>query len=361
MSVCIYQGGADEVWSSGVGRALEHQAAALKEAGLPLVEKIPPAGPESRACVVHLNTTRPGALLAAARAHARGCKVVYYGHRTAETARWGSRLMAPLVRRWLALCYRQGDLVITPSVYASRVLAGYKIGRPIYTLSNGIDTGFFRPDAAAGARFRERYCLAEGQQCVISVGHWSARKGLPEFTELARRMPEVRFIWFGRAGEGRLTDAVREAMDAAPGNVLFAGYVPADELRDAYCGADAFVFLSHQETEGISVLEALACGTPTLVRDIPVYDNWLEEGKSVYKADSLTAFARKLQDILDGHLPSLREGGLAVAQARSLYQIGQALCRIYASSGLLEAAKTTPEQARALPRPTFRQKAGIHP
>ena len=330
MSVCIYQGGADEVWSSGVGRALEHQAAALKEAGLPLVEKIPPAGPESRACVVHLNTTRPGALLAAARAHARGCKVVYYGHRTAETARWGSRLMAPLVRRWLALCYRQGDLVITPSVYASRVLAGYKIGRPIYTLSNGIDTGFFRPDAA-------------------------------EFTELARRMPEVRFIWFGRAGEGRLTDAVREAMDAAPGNVLFAGYVPADELRDAYCGADAFVFLSHQETEGISVLEALACGTPTLVRDIPVYDNWLEEGKSVYKADSLTAFARKLQDILAGHLPSLREGGLAVAQARSLYQIGQALCRIYASSGLLEAAKTTPEQARALPRPTFRQKARIHP
>ena len=109
-------------------------------------------------------------------------------------------------------------------------------------------------------------------------------------------------------------------MDAAPGNVLFAGYVPADELRDAYCGADAFVFLSHQETEGISVLEALACGTPTLVRDIPVYDNWLEEGKSVYKADSLTAFARKLQDILDGHLPSLREGGLAVAQARSLYR-----------------------------------------
>ena len=97
------------------------------------------------------------------------------------------------------------------------------------------------------------------------------------------------------------------------------------------------------------------------MRDIPVYDNWLEEGKSVYKASSTGLFARKLEDLLAGHLPSLREGGLAVAQARSLYQIGQALCRIYASSGLLEAAKTTPEQARALPRPTFRQKARIHP
>lgn len=360
MSVCIYRGGAGAVRTSGVGRALEHQAAALKEAGLPVVGELPPAGPESRACVVHLNTTRPGTLLAAARAHARGCKVVYYGHRTAETVRWRSRLLAPLLRRWLALCYRQGDLVITPSVYASRVLAGYKIGRPIYTLSNGIDTDFFRPDPAAGARFRERYCLAEGQQCVISVGHWSARKGLPEFTELARRMPQVRFIWFGRAEEGHLPDEIRAAMDAAPGNVLFAGYVPADELRDAYCGADAFVFLSHQETEGISVLEALACGTPTIVRDIPVYDNWLEDGKSVYKAGSLGQFAQQLQDLLAGHLPSLREGGLAVAQARSLYQIGQALCRIYASSGLMDAARTTPEQARAMPS-ILRQKARMRP
>ena len=360
MSVCIYRGGAGAVRTSGVGRALEHQAAALKEAGLPVVGKLPPAGPESRACVVHLNTTRPGTLLAAARAHARGCKVVYYGHRSAETVRWRSRLLARLLRRWLALCYRQGDLVITPSVYASRVLAGYKIGRPIYTLSNGIDTDFFRPDPAAGARFRERYCLAEGQQCVISVGHWSARKGLPEFTELARRMPQVRFIWFGRAEEGHLPDEIRAAMDAAPGNVLFAGYVPADELRDAYCGADAFVFLSHQETEGISVLEALACGTPTIVRDIPVYDNWLEDGKSVYKAGSLGQFAQELQDLLAGHLPSLREGGLAVAQARSLYQIGQALCRIYASSGLMDAARTTPEQARAMPS-ILRQKARMRP
>ena len=360
MSVCIYRGGAGAVRTSGVGRALEHQAAALKEAGLPVVGELPPAGPESRACVVHLNTTRPGTLLAAARAHARGCKVVYYGHRTAETVRWRSRLLAPLLRRWLALCYRQGDLVITPSVYASRVLAGYKIGRPIYTLSNGIDTDFFRPDPAAGARFRERYCLAEGQQCVISVGHWSARKGLPEFTELARRMPQVRFIWFGRAEEGHLPDEIRAAMDAAPGNVLFAGYVPADELRDAYCGADAFIFLSHQETEGISVLEALACGTPTIVRDIPVYDNWLEDGKSVYKAGSLGQFAQELQDLLAGHLPSLREGGLAVAQARSLYQIGQALCRIYASSGLMDAARTTPEQARDLPS-ILRQKARMRP
>ena len=345
MSVCIYQGGYDTVRKSGVGKALEHQAAALKSAGLPLVAEIPPAGPEARACVVHLNTVLPSAPLAAARAHARGCKVVYYGHSTMEDFRnsfFGSNLLAPLFKRWLIFCYRQGDLVITPSVYSRRILMGYKIGRPIYTLPNGIDTGFFKPDPARGARFRERYGLAEGQKCVISVGHWMVRKGLPDFVELARRMPEVRFIWFGQTDQKLLTEEIRTALDSAPGNVLFAGYVGAEEL----CA-----FLSHEETEGIVVLEALACGIPTIVRDIPVYDNWLEDGKSVYKAADLSGFETKIRQMLEGHLPSLREGGMAVAEARSLTQIGEALCRIYASGGFLDAARTSPEEARTRKKP----------
>lgn len=179
MSVCIYQGGYNTVRKSGVGKALEHQAAALKSAGVPLVGEIPPAGPQAKGCVVHLNTVLPDAPLAAARAHARGCKVVYYGHSTMEDFRnsfFGSNLLAPLFKRWLIFCYRQGDVVITPSVYSRRILMGYKIGRPIYTLSNGIDTGFFKPDPDRAARFRAKYGLAEGQKCVISVGHWMVRK-----------------------------------------------------------------------------------------------------------------------------------------------------------------------------------------
>lgn len=348
MSVCIYRGGYETVRRSGVGKALEHQTAALQSVGLPLVDAIPPAGPAAKGCVVHLNTVLPGAPLAAARAHARGCKVVYYGHSTMEDFRnsfFGSNLLAPLFKRWLIFCYRQGDVVITPSVYSRRILMGYKIGRPIYALSNGIDTGFFHPDADRAARFRARYGLAEGQKCVISVGHWMVRKGLPDFVELARRMPEVRFIWFGQTAETLLTDEVRRAMDAAPGNVLFAGYVNAEELCDAYCGADAFAFLSYEETEGIVVLEALACGIPTIVRDIPVYANWLVDGKSVYKAASTGEFEEKLRDMLSGHLPSLQAGGMAVAEARSLGQIGQALCRIYAAGGFLDAAKACPQKA----------------
>ena len=93
------------------------------------------------------------------------------------------------------------------------------------------------------------------------------------------------------------------------------------------------------------VLEALACGIPTIVRDIPVYANWLVDGKSVYKAASTGEFEEKLRDMLSGHLPNLQAGGMAVAEARSLGQIGQALCRIYAAGGFLDAAKACPQKA----------------
>lgn len=342
MGVCIYMGGYDTVKTSGVGKALEHQRAALQAVGIPLVEDIPPAGPKAKNCVVHLNTVLPVTRFAAVRAHARGCKIIYYGHSTMEDFKnsfTGSNLVAPLFKRWICGCYNNGDVIITPSEYSKNILQSYGLKKPIYALSNGIDTRFFHPSAERAARFRARYELAPGQKCVISVGHWMVRKGLPDFVELARRMPEVRFLWFGHTDAALLTVEIRAAMAHAPSNVTFAGFADAEQICDAYCGADAFAFLSHEETEGIVVLEALACGTPTLVRDIPVYSSWLKHGESVYMDTDLDGFERQLRGMLDGSLPSLKEGGHAVADSRSLRAIGESLCRIYEENGFLAQAR----------------------
>lgn len=83
--------------------------------------------------------------------------------------------------------------------------------------------------------------------------------------------------------------------------------------------------MSHEETEGIVVLEALACGMPTIVRDIPVYDGWLRDGDNVYKADSDEDFAVKTRAVLDGKLPSLTEAGRDTALERSYGNIAEKL------------------------------------
>ena len=167
------------------------------------------------------------------------------------------------------------------------------------------------------------------------MGHTIARKGLPDFLALARRMPAVRFLWFGWTDPRLLPSDIQTAIKSAPANVSFPGFVDRERLREAYCGADAFAFLSHEETEGIVVLEALACGVPTVVRDIPVYTGWLEHGKTIYKASNIEGFQRIVMGILDRTLPDLTMAGRAVAGERSLEAVGVRLREIYRQQRIL--------------------------
>ena len=265
MSIYLYRGGEKLVGRSGVGQAIRHQAECLSRCGLPVTDRF---APDTDA--VHINTVLPDAVVTALLARLRGRKVVWYGHSTMEDFRGsfrGSDLLAPLFRRWLTFCYGLGDVVLTPTPYSRRLLAGYGLRKPVYSLSNGVDVDFFHPDAAAKDTFRKRYHLGANEKTVISVGHTIARKGLPEFLELARRMPDVRFLWFGWTDPRLVPAAITRAIRNAPPNVLFPGFVDRERLREAYQGADVFAFLSHEETEGIVVLEALACGTQVLCYD----------------------------------------------------------------------------------------------
>ena len=337
MRIYIYRGGERLVDKSGVGQAIRHQEACLRRAGIATTDRW-----TADASAIHVNTVLPDSVAAALAARLRGRKVIWYGHSTMEDFRnsfRGSNLLAPLFRRWITFCYGLGDVVLTPSEYARDLLEGYGLKRPVYNISNGVDTSYFRPDLSLRASFRKRYGLGEGEQCVISVGHTIARKGLPEFLELAGRMPDVRFLWFGWTDPRLLPAEIRQAMETAPANVRFPGFVDRERLREAYCGADVFAFLSREETEGIVVLEALACGIPTVVRDIPVYHSWLKHGENIYKSSNLDEFQQIVMGLLDHSLPDMTPAGRKVAEARSLEAVGERLREIYQKEQILPASR----------------------
>lgn len=333
MQVNLYAGCFSLVKRSGVGQAILHQKDMLERSGVRITNRL--SEPSE---AVHFNTVFPDSFVASLIARRQKKAVVYYGHSTMEDFKNSfqySNLFAPLFKQWIIRCYESGDLIITPTEYSKKLLRSYGIRKPIYSLSNGVDTDFFAPSAERRAAFRERYGLLPEDKAVISVGHYIERKGLPDFIELAREMPRTRFFWFGYTNLNLVPKSIRTAIKNAPENLCFPGYVKREELRDAYCGCDLFDFMSTEETEGIVVLEALACGIPTIVRDIPVYEDWLEDGVNVYKAKDFRTFAEKTECILNRRLPDITGAGLQVAQARRISEMGKKLMAIYEREHIL--------------------------
>jgi len=112
-------------------------------------------------------------------------------------------------------------------------------------------------------------------------------------------------------------------------NLVFAGYVEPDILKGAYSGCNLYLFPTLEETEGIPIIEACAARIPALIREIPVFSEWLEDGKNVYKAKNIDEFEEKIKKILEGKLPDLTEEAYKVAVARDIKKVGKKLIGIY--------------------------------
>lgn len=277
--------------------------------------------PEEDYDVLHLNTVFPSDYRMAKKAKKQGKKVVYHAHSTEEDFRnsfVGANLAAPLFKWWITKCYETGDLILTPTNYSRSLLEQYGITKPIRVISNGVDTDLFQKNALDREAFREKYGFHNSDKIVMSVGLLFERKGILDFVELAKRMPQYQFVWFGDTPEIQIPHRVRAALHTKLPNLHFMGYIPREELRMAYNSCDLFFFSSYEETEGIVVLEALASQIPVLLRDIPVYADWLEEGRDVYKGRDNIDFSMRIVQILENQLPTLVWDGWNRARERDL-------------------------------------------
>ena len=327
MKILIYSKDYNLVRESGVGKAIDHQIKALKLVGadFTLDEK-------DDFDIVHINTVMPASFLFAEKAKMNNKGVIYHAHSTKEDFKNSflfSNQLAPSFKMWLVACYNKGDLILTPSEYSKKLLEEYKIKRPIEVVSNGIDLDFWKEKERDRNRFYVKYGLDKKKKSIISVGLFIRRKGIIDFVELAKRLPQYEFVWFGKLDLKVVPEEVRAAVTTKLDNLHFPGYVNSDKLREAYCGSDLYIFPTYEETEGIVLLEALACKTDIIVKDIEIYKKDFEDGVNIYKAKDVDEFEKKIVRFLDGDLKSLKDKGYEVAEDRSILKTGEKLMKYY--------------------------------
>ncbi len=143
------------------------------------------------------------------------------------------------------------------------------------------------PNGIDFPRFSRRYPplpqLADDRPTVLFVGRLEKRKGLKfllrAWPKVLERQPNARLVVVGRGRplEGYRRFAARQGWSAE--DVLFAGYVPAEDLPRYYQACDVFCAPNTgQESFGIVLLEAMAAGAPIVASDIPGYKDVLTHG-----------------------------------------------------------------------------------
>ncbi len=329
MKILLYAEGLKTIGKSGLGKAIKHQMKALEDENIDYT-----LNPKDDYDILHINTWFLKSYFMAKRAKRKGKKIVYHAHSTEEDYKNGfilAKQTSKLIKWWLIKCYSLGDVIITPTIYSKNLLEGYKglENKKIYAISNGVELDFFIKNKKYGEEFRKKYGYTENDKVIVGIGLYIERKGIVDFVELAKRMPEYKFIWFGYSPLAVATEPVRKAVNTKLDNLTFAGYVERDMIRAALNGCNLYLFPTFEETEGIPIIEAISCGTDAIIRDIPIFDGWLEDGKNVYKAKDVDDFEFKIKEFMSGKLKSVSKNAYSVAIERDQKNIGKQLKSVY--------------------------------
>jgi glycosyltransferase involved in cell wall biosynthesis len=244
------------------------------------------------------------------------CAIVphLFGTTAFEEASWPVATVVWAAERPLAWAYRRaGFHAISESTQSDLVSRGVPPGR-IRVIHPGVDSRHFTP-APGGRR--------AATPTFLYVGRLKRYKGIGlaiQALSVARRQrPDLRLDIAGtgdhRAELERLAAGL--GLDKA---VVFHGFASDERKIDLMRGAWANVFPSPKEGWGITVVEAAACGTPSLASDSPGLRDSVRHGETGYLVPhgDVEALAARMVELADSPLLVARMGGRARQFAEGL-------------------------------------------
>jgi glycosyltransferase involved in cell wall biosynthesis len=274
---------------------------------------------ELRLDVAQAQTVGAMGMLARRVAQAQGIPLVY-AHHSMYPAYAGSesadaQLVPSLVRTYTKWFASRADAILAPTPKVKRLLADWGVEVPVHVLPTGVDRAVFHSNAAAGRRVRGRLGIADDRVVLLVVSRLVREKNLDflldAFRLVARTVPRA-FLLVAGEGPHRAHLERRAHRLGIGGRTIFAGLVPHEEVASVYQAADLFVFPSVIESQGLVVLEALACGLPVVALKDEAYAEFVRDGVTGRLVTPRTpaAFAAAARQLA-------RDGELRARQARA--------------------------------------------
>ncbi|MFN8439696.1 MAG: glycosyltransferase [Caldilineaceae bacterium] len=205
---------------------------------------------------------------------------------------------------WSAMLavYNQLSAVSTPTETAAAILRSQRIHVPVTAISCGVELERFHPRPTLDRlEIRQKYKIAADKLIFLYVGRIDREKDLDV---LLRGWSQVTGgnIQLVLAGKGGFRPELEKMVEeyGLGDSVIFAGFVPDEDLPFLLNSADIFAMPSHAELQSIATLEAMASGLPILAADARALPELVKPGINGYLFSAGNAFdvARKIRTLI---------------------------------------------------------------
>ncbi len=203
------------------------------------------------------------------------------------TMSWGSDLLlrskrSPWMRMATAYTLARTDILLADCRTVADEAARWDFPKErIVQFPWGVDLDNFSPENANEAGRALRKDLGWEESFIILCNRtWAPIYGVDvlakSFVEASREISALRLIL---AGTGPQADRIRKILQPVKDKVWFPGRVKRERMPGLYGAADLYISPSHSDGSSVSLMEALACGRPVLVSDIPSNREWVRPGE----------------------------------------------------------------------------------
>ncbi len=278
---------------------------------------------------------------------------------------WGSDLLVlpdrsrlGVGRRLTRTALRRADFLTAPSqaLLEAADRQGLRSGLGTHLLW-GVDRGRFHPDLDP-APFRSRLRIPDGVPLVLSPRRM---EGLYHIVDILDAWERLRAAGGPRSVLALATDGgslepdfrTRAAASEWEEDIRILEPLAYDEMPGLFAATDIVVSVPESDGTPMSVLEALATGTPVIAGDLPSLHPWVHEGKTgrLVPVGDVTALAdvlgALLADVEERHEMGRRAAEHAVAEADQTVWMDRAVALYHDLAGGSRSSRTTAGPASA--------------
>ena len=217
--------------------------------------------------------------------------------------------------------------IIVVTNYDKKSVCNINSDANIHIIPNGVGSEYFK------------IIVDEKPNRLLFVGLISPRKGLIDLLKatkiIVEKIPDVKLDIVGDIVSKEYFDMLNNYLKTnnLEENINFTGYLSEQELKQKYGEAELFVFPSYEESQGIVLLEAMACGKPVVASNIGGIPFVVENGKTglLFECGNVEELAEKIIVLLrDKELrKKMSEAGRERAKGFSWAKIAERTIKVY--------------------------------